>query len=126
MKAMDKEVMINRKKSILEKQKGKRLPEAAARFFVAEVIKKDGKLSFKHFQPIKLLGAGDTGSVHLVELRDTTRLFAMKAMDKEKGQRLPEAAARFFVAEVLLALEYLHCQGVVYRDLKPENVRGVP
>ncbi|GJP33508.1 hypothetical protein CLOM_g18043 [Closterium sp. NIES-68] len=83
MKAMDKEVMINRKKSILEKQKGKRLPEAAARFFVAEVIKKDGKLSFKHFQPIKLLGAGDTGSVHLVELRDTTRLFAMKAMDKE-------------------------------------------
>ncbi|GJP75658.1 hypothetical protein CLOP_g6082 [Closterium sp. NIES-67] len=50
---------------------------------IQEVIKKDGKLSLKHFRPIKPLGAGDTGSVHLVELRDTTRLFAMKAMDKE-------------------------------------------
>nr|AML77440.1 putative LOV domain-containing protein [Staurastrum sebaldii] len=147
---------------------------------IQEVIAKDGKLGLKHFRPIKPLGAGDTGSVHLVELRDTGRLFAMKAMDKEvminrnkvhracterdilgrldhpflptlyasfqtathvclitefcsggelygvlerqKGKRFSEPLAKIYAAEVLLALEYLHTQGVVYRDLKPENV----
>lgn len=34
---------------------------------------------------------------------------------------LAEAGARFYGAEVLLALEYLHCMGFIYRDLKPES-----
>ncbi|KAI3471966.1 hypothetical protein Pfo_028654 [Paulownia fortunei] len=41
---------------------------------------------------------------------------------KQPGRYFPEQAARFYVAEVLLALEYLHMLGIVYRDLKPENI----
>lgn len=138
------------------------------------------QIGLKHFKPIRLLGSGDTGSVHLVELCNTGELFAMKAMDKavmlnrNKVHRacmerqimgildhpflptlyasfqtkthvclitdfapggelfmlvdrqpmkvLREDAVRFYAAEVVVALEYLHCQGVVYRDLKPENL----
>ncbi|XP_066352452.1 phototropin-1B-like isoform X2 [Miscanthus floridulus] len=35
---------------------------------------------------------------------------------------LKEDAVRFYAAEVVMALEYLHCQGIIYRDLKPKNI----
>ncbi|OOF99591.1 hypothetical protein ASPCADRAFT_203362 [Aspergillus carbonarius ITEM 5010] len=39
-----------------------------------------------------------------------------------KSQRFPNPVAKFYAAEVTLALEYLHQQQIIYRDLKPENL----
>ncbi|KAK6461777.1 kinase-like domain-containing protein [Scheffersomyces coipomensis] len=40
----------------------------------------------------------------------------------QKEGRFPEDRAKFYIAELILALEHLHDNDIVYRDLKPENI----
>ncbi|BAT75241.1 hypothetical protein LR48_Vigan01g163600 [Vigna angularis] len=49
---------------------------------IQKVTARGEKISLQHFVPIRPLGCGDTGSVHLVELKGTGELYAMKAMEK--------------------------------------------
>jgi len=43
-----------------------------------------------------------------------------KAIEKER--RFNEDRARIYMAEILLAIEYLHKRDIIFRDLKPDNI----
>jgi len=40
----------------------------------------------------------------------------------QREGRFTEARSKFYIAELILALEHLHKYDIVYRDLKPENI----
>ncbi|KAG7885293.1 hypothetical protein KL936_005423 [Ogataea polymorpha] len=61
----------------------------------------------------------DTKSIFMVmDYIEGGELFSLL----RKSKVFPNQVAKFYAAEVLLALEYLHSKNIVYRDLKPENI----
>jgi len=43
-------------------------------------------------------------------------------LQKLPNKRVPEPLAKFWLGEIILALEYLAQKGIAHRDLKPENI----
>ena len=43
-------------------------------------------------------------------------------IQNENGGLFEEDEAKFYIAELILAIEYLHKHNIIYRDLKPENI----
>ncbi|CAN6361999.1 unnamed protein product [Urochloa humidicola] len=73
------DLWANHSKPVLPKP---HMKDTASWRAIQKVLESGESIDLKHFRPVKPLGSGDTGSVHLVELLGTGEYFAMKAMDK--------------------------------------------
>ena len=64
----------------------------------------------------------DDRSVYLLLELCACTLFDALFLHGDRNYRLPEASAKVYLASVALALRHLHRAGLVFRDLKMENV----
>ncbi|KAJ3550658.1 hypothetical protein NMY22_g330 [Coprinellus aureogranulatus] len=76
--------------------------------------------SVQHPFIINLWGSfQDSGNLYMVmDFVPGGELFTLL----RRSNRFPDPVAKFYAAEVALALNYLHSLNIVYRDLKPENI----
>ncbi|CAM8988942.1 hypothetical protein QQ045_009557 [Rhodiola kirilowii] len=104
MKVMDKGTLASRKK-LLRAQTEREILQSLDHPFLPSL--------YAHFETEKF-------SCLVMEFCPGGDLHTLR--QRQPGKHFSEHAVKFYVAEVLLALEYLHMLGIVYRDLKPENV----
>ena len=64
----------------------------------------------------------DDRSLYLLLDLCSVTLYDVLFLHGDRNNRLPEASARLYVASTALALRHLHRHGIVFRDLKLENV----
>ena len=78
--------------------------------------------SCQHPFIINLDYAFQTDSLAIMVLNLATAGDLNKSLGNCIGSRMDEERVRFYAAEIVLALSYLHQMGLIYRDLKPQNV----
>ncbi|KAL8469669.1 hypothetical protein ACS0TY_032498 [Phlomoides rotata] len=104
MKVMDKAALASRKK-LLRAQTEREILQSLDHPFLPTL--------YTHFETEKF-------SCLVMEFCPGGDLHTLR--QRQPGKHFSEQAVKFYVAEVLLSMEYLHMLGIVYRDLKPENV----
>ncbi|KAK9409497.1 ribosomal protein S6 kinase alpha-5 [Crotalus adamanteus] len=100
------------------------------------------KVGIENFELLKILGTGAYGKVFLVRKisgHDAGKLYAMKTDTKlhlildyinggelfthlSQRERFNEDEVQIYIGEIVLALEHLHKLGIIYRDIKLENI----
>jgi len=85
---------------------------------------KDIMAKLQHPNVLRLYGTfQDQDCLYMMlELVNGGELFRLMHGDGSEMNLLPFENARFYVAQVLVVYEYIHAMGIVYRDLKPENL----
>ncbi|EMP25960.1 Protein kinase C zeta type [Chelonia mydas] len=113
-------------------------------------IKISQGLGLQDFDLIRVIGRGSYAKVLLVRLKKNDQIYAMKVVKKElvhddedidwvqtekhvfeQASSNPflvglhscfQTTSRFYAAEICIALNFLHERGIIYRDLKLDNV----
>ncbi|KAF4018347.1 hypothetical protein G4228_009992 [Cervus hanglu yarkandensis] len=108
---------------------------------------KQMRLHREDFEILKVIGRGAFGEVAVVKLKNADKVFAMKILNKWEmlkraeylvmdyyvggdlltllskfEDRLPEDMARFYLAEMVIAIDSVHQLHYVHRDIKPDNI----
>jgi serine/threonine protein kinase len=78
--------------------------------------------SCQHPFIVNLDYAFQTSSLGIMVLGLATGGDLEEVLQSSRLGRLPEPQVKLYVAEIVLALGYLHQMGMMYRDLKPSNV----